>query len=120
MKPFDLELAKKGHPVCTRDGCKVRILCFDRKDKNYPICALIDDGEIELLRLYTNSGHLTVGDTNNKNLMMDSEKKDGWINVYQCGVSYPIYKSKEEAQNSMVNGIGLGKYITTIKIEWEE
>lgn len=26
MKPFNLELAKQGHPVCTRDGQKVRIV----------------------------------------------------------------------------------------------
>lgn len=32
MKPFDLELAKAGHPVQTRDGRPVRIICYDRKD----------------------------------------------------------------------------------------
>ena len=26
MKPFDLELAKQGYPVCTRDGREVRIV----------------------------------------------------------------------------------------------
>lgn len=31
MKPFDLEAAKRGEPVCTRDGRKARIICFDRK-----------------------------------------------------------------------------------------
>lgn len=31
MEEFDIEKAKKGFPVCTRDGRKVRILCFDRK-----------------------------------------------------------------------------------------
>ena len=30
MKPFDLEAAKAGKPVCTRDGRKARINCFDR------------------------------------------------------------------------------------------
>ena len=30
MKEFDLELAKKGASVCTRNGRHVRILCFDR------------------------------------------------------------------------------------------
>ena len=29
MKPFDLEKAKAGSPVCTRSGEKVRIICFD-------------------------------------------------------------------------------------------
>ena len=35
MKEFDIELAKQGHPVCTRDGRKVRVLCYD---------ALTEDG----------------------------------------------------------------------------
>lgn len=31
-KPFDLESAKNGAKVVTRDGKPVRILCFDRED----------------------------------------------------------------------------------------
>lgn len=48
MKPFNLEEAKAGAPICTRDGRKARIICYDRKDIDYPIIALIDsesDGE---------------------------------------------------------------------------
>lgn len=41
MKPFDLEAAKAGKPVCTRDGRKARIICFDR-NWEYPIVALIE------------------------------------------------------------------------------
>ena len=45
MKPFDIELAKAGYPVCTRDGRPVRILCFDRKSVDgYSILALVDEG----------------------------------------------------------------------------
>lgn len=31
MEEFDIEKAKKGFPVRTRDGREARILCFDRK-----------------------------------------------------------------------------------------
>lgn len=31
LKPFDLEAAKAGKPVCTRDGRKARIICFNAK-----------------------------------------------------------------------------------------
>lgn len=31
MKPFDLEKAKAGAPVCTRNGYKAEILRFDIK-----------------------------------------------------------------------------------------
>jgi hypothetical protein len=59
MKEFDLELAKAGHPVCTRDGKPVRIVCFDAKG-DYPIVGLEyntdleDNIDEELPRNYTN------------------------------------------------------------------
>lgn len=34
MKPFDLEAAKAGAPVCTRSGKPVRIICWDMKWKS--------------------------------------------------------------------------------------
>lgn len=40
MKNFDLEKAKAGYPVRTRDGHEARIICFDRENDN-PIVALI-------------------------------------------------------------------------------
>lgn len=30
MKPFNLEEAKAGKPVCNREGNDVRIICFDK------------------------------------------------------------------------------------------
>ena len=42
LKPFDLQQAKDGKPVCTRDGRKARIICFDRVG-DFPIVALTDD-----------------------------------------------------------------------------
>lgn len=35
MKPFDLEATKKGARVCTRDGQKARILCYDSGGVGY-------------------------------------------------------------------------------------
>ena len=47
MKEFDLEAAKNGAAVCTRDGRPARIICYDAKGGGYPIIVLIDDGGIE-------------------------------------------------------------------------
>lgn len=44
MKKFNLEEAKAGKPVITRDGSEARIICFDMKNDLYPIVALIEDG----------------------------------------------------------------------------
>jgi len=31
-QPFDLEKAKAGAKLCQRNGCKARIICYDRRD----------------------------------------------------------------------------------------
>ena len=44
MKPFNLEEAKQGKPICTRSGRRVRIICFDARN-DQPIVALIEDAD---------------------------------------------------------------------------
>ena len=42
LKEFDLEAAKAGKPICTRDGSQARIICFDFLSiDNTPIIALV-------------------------------------------------------------------------------
>ena len=121
LKPFDLEAAKQGKPVCTRDGRKARIICFDRKD-NTPIVALIErvDG-IEILQCFYNDGKCFHDSTSDNDLMMLPEKKEGWVNVYKGidGVTFSKhpYTSKDEAIKK--SGILFGR-IDTIKVSWEE
>lgn len=47
LKPFDLEKAKAGAKVVTRDGREVRIICFDRKAPVFKLVALINNKGIE-------------------------------------------------------------------------
>lgn len=63
MKPFDLEKAKKGAPVCTRSGKKARILAFDANhEEGYNIVALEEneDGFEEVITV-DNNGSFTHG-----------------------------------------------------------
>ena len=39
--PFDVDSAKRGEPVSTRDGRAVRIVCWDVKNTDFPILALV-------------------------------------------------------------------------------
>ena len=113
LKPFDLDAAKQGKPVCTRDGCKARIICFDRKD-NTPIVALIErvDG-IEILQCFYNDGKCFHDSTSDNDLMMLPEKKEGWVNVYKNQI--------HDTPESAVEGHkGITDYIKTIRVEWEE
>ena len=66
QKPFDLEAAKGGAKVETRDGDSVRILCYDRKSNNnnhinFPIIALTNHNGTESCFSYTSEGRL-LGD----------------------------------------------------------
>lgn len=127
MKPFDLELAKAGHPVQTRDGRPARIVCYDRQTKNniYPIVAMIksDEGNEEA-QYFTQKGEAWEGEINDLDLVMAPIKKEGWVNVYKKPDNPEFYKtdciwSSEEIAKNNINPI-IGIYITSKKIEWEE
>ena len=115
LKPFDLETAKAGKPVCTRDGRKARIICFDMNSfNNHIIVALItEENETESIYSYTSDGKWKETKTEN-DLMMLPEKKEEWINIYEDMV---MYASEEEAKMGIATE---RNYIATAKVEWEE
>lgn len=117
LKPFSLEAAKAGTPVCTRDGRKARIICFDAKGE-HPIIALVTDGVQESPYNYTKEGYYhTEGVETMADLMMLSEKKEGWVNVYKDGLlGARVYKTRKEAYDIA----SPCDYVDTVKIEWEE
>ena len=125
MKEFDLELAKAGHPVQTRDGKKARILCFDRIASS-PIVALVKIRDtLEKVYRYYNDGKCYDSRGSIKNdLVMDDVKYEGWINIYY-DIDNPFYsgifKTKEEAERFYQHDSDIDKTkIRTIKVEWEE
>lgn len=118
LKPFDLEAAKAGKPVCTRDGRKARIICFDAKcDK--PIVALIYDYNKETDLQYLENGRFFVDQIDKYDLMMLPQKKEGWVNIYKDfeDTVCCIYSTEKEALEEKETE---EDYITTVKIEWEE
>lgn len=112
LKPFDIQKAREGKPVCTRDRKKARIICFD-KGGIYPVIALVQEEGSETCHFYEKDGKC-ADSGNGHDLLMLSEKKEGWANVYD---DTPIYDTKEEALNrrSKIRG-----YIDTVKVSWEE
>ena len=127
MEKFNLEeyLKNPSRKVVTRDGRKARILCTDRKG-DYPIIALVEncDSIDESVCSYDKNGiFYTSGISDNNDLFFAPEKHEGWVNLYKdldegrTRYMGNIYNSKEGAENSIINN---GRYLTTIKIEWEE
>ena len=128
LKPFDIQKAREGKPVCTRDGHKARIICFDYNGEtgDYPIVALVHYNKgnkcYERVLKYTSDGLFNkYGDyQHDDDLMMLPEKKEGWVNVYNSlGVvtfSHNPYDTKEEA----LADAKPKDYVDTVKINWGE
>lgn len=112
LKEFDLEAAKAGKPVCTRDGRKARIICFDLNNKNFPIVAIINCDSEENAYQYDIDGICDEHD-NNLNLMMSLEKKEGWIIIHKEAI-YDKETAEKIARETTANVIRIQK------IEWEE
>lgn len=124
MKPFDLEKAKAGAPLCTREGFRARIVCFDADNDRFPIVALLksDNGK-EYPASFTKEGRFSDGEVDSSNdLLMEGIKKEGWINIYKgfeercIGV---VYNTKEEAMRMKINEKDV-TYKATVRVEWEE
>ena len=128
MEQFSLEkyLANPSRKVVTRDGRRVRIICTDRRDLNFPIVTLIErelgEGEGEVIYAHTKDGKYYTACSDILDLFFAPEKHEGWINVYRnsdTGHTYAgaVYDSKEDAEKRKIID---ENYVTTIKIEWEE
>ena len=126
MEQFSLEkyLANPSRKVVTRDGRRVRIICTNRRDLNFPIITLIENksGLGETTIYYTKDGKFYINGSTDFDLFFAPETHEGWINVYRYsdgGHAYAgaVYDSKEDAEKRKTID---ENYVTTIKIEWEE
>lgn len=118
MKPFDLEKAKSGDKVCTRDGKEARFLGVI-KNSVYPVIAVyVDlDGE-ECVEAYTPEGHVSLCGEDECDLVMDASNA-GYINIFKdniCGGK--IWRTREEAESNACKHDD--RYITTVRVEWED
>lgn len=125
MKPFDLEKAKAGAPICTREGFRARIVCFDADNKRFPLVALIKDSDNsnEYPVCYNKEGNFFDGEKDHpKDLCMVGIKKEGWINIYEAleeRYTGTVHNTQEKAISMKVNG-GSVTYKATVRVEWEE
>lgn len=108
MKNFDLEKAKAGYPVRTRDGHEARIICFDREDDN-PIVALVKEAGDETIFSYNKKGRFSNdGRGCMCDLFMKAVKREAWIN---------LYKDKDER---LFPGLNLFESEKKQRIEWNQ
>ena len=127
MKPFDLEEAKAGKPVCTRAGYPVRIVDFNVKDSEFPILALIDHGEVETPQTYKKNGAWDgLEQESDYDLFMKETEKHGWVNIIKnsSGVtscSQNIWPTRKGAVlEATALTIAREDVIDTIRIKWKQ
>ena len=123
MKPFDLEQAKAGAPVITRNGCTARIICFDRADDDgYSLVALLQlDKGIERVTTHTDQGRYCKEPGNDYDLFMSPVKKECWVNVNKApdnpfgfGIG-GTFATKEDADD-----MASPNRVACVHIEWWE
>lgn len=121
MKAFDLEKAKAGEPLMTRDGRKARMI-GERKHPEYPIVvAVCDKNGYEEVFLYTNEGRNYIHQKADEDLFMVPKKRKKYANFYLKDEDFydlsEVYDNKDDAIRNIRYDV---KYIKTIEIEWEE
>jgi hypothetical protein len=120
-KKFDLEAAKNGAPVVTRCGNVARVICYDRKNADFPIIALEDNDGDEVCASYTKEGMLFKSRETDSDLFIAPVKKNGWINIYPPGsVNASAYCSEAYVSKAIADHYAKGDRIHCLEIEWPE
>ena len=70
MRPFNLEEAKAGKPVCLRDGRPVRVICYDRRGPRPSVALLPQEYGDEHASYFYADGSKAPGKKHKHDLMM--------------------------------------------------
>lgn len=115
MKPFDLDAAKRGAAVCTRDSKEAKILTFDCRGtyekRKQPIGAEYDNGGVFCLGAFCESGHYYSPDEESRHdLMM---RDDDYLEKLERGE----YGNHIEDKREMVEPV-IKQNLTTDREYW--
>ncbi|WP_257755159.1 hypothetical protein [Burkholderia glumae] len=109
LKPFDLEAAKRGEPLVTRDGRKVTEFHHFETLVYRDCCCAIVDG----FRRWINAdGRYYIEGESNHDLFMAPRKVTRWVNLYnaptvhhlaRCAYHYPTEEdARRDADSSAI------------------
>lgn len=122
MKPFNLEAAKNGAPIITRDGRPAKFVGHFPENVEDQRVAFVCSGQIKVA---TEQGKFWSDRSGSElDLFMASVKKEGWIPLYRSSTSgkFPayagyIYATKDQAEQDGRQNPG---FIQAVHISWEE
>ena len=96
MKPFDLEAAKRGEPICTRDGTPVEFVAHLPNALAWHRVVFLQSGRITTA---DEQGHYT-GAASVLDLFMSPRKRTVWVNLYPDRSTSTWYHTEREANGS--------------------
>ena len=98
MKPFDLEAAKRGEPICTRDGRDVKFIAHVPETMpHFRLIVLIKD----CINFFPETGIAATTGNCVSDLFMKPKKKTVWVNLYRKGTAN--YHPSEDEANLKAN-----------------
>jgi diadenosine tetraphosphatase ApaH/serine/threonine PP2A family protein phosphatase len=86
MKPFDLEAAKAGAKLVTRDGRAVISFKDASNGSEYPCEAIIDD--IKFIAYFSERGEFYHGHPHDLDLFIAPDTRTMYMNLFPDGVAY--------------------------------
>lgn len=102
-RPFDLEAAKRGEPLVTRNGRSVKFVAYVPEAKEYKVIAFLE-GE-DAPDTFTANGRYIAGSAsdgvNVRDLVMATKpKRTVWLNFHEKDNTATWYTSEELAKSS--------------------
>ena len=97
MKPFDLEAAKRGEPICDRAGNPVRFIAHvpEAANPSERVIVLALNGAISL---HYENGTYALSDCDYDLFMATKKvKRERWVNIYSENTEDCFHMTKEQA-----------------------
>lgn len=102
MKPFNLEAAKAGALLVTREGESVKFIAHVPEANEGE--RVIVFSEAKAIRVYHESGNYYRNGTDGYDLFMAPQKKTVWVNIYANGYA-SYWNTEKQADDYAANRI---------------
>ena len=117
MKPFDLEAAKRGEPIVSRDGREVKFVAHvPEANAGHRLVVLCD--EVIYSHYVDGRYHRDAVDESSVDLFMATKKFSVWVNLYSDGY-WTMQDTQEDADehNNFYRSYRIGKKAFKMEIE---
>lgn len=121
MKPFNLEAAKSGAPIVTRDGREARFIAHVPEfDEEYRVIVQISDRQNAVS--FCENGRLYAGAEDKDDLFMKPQKRTKYVNLYEHDYrsGWSLYSTEEEARKYTGQTLGVRYHAIAVPVEIEE